>query len=47
LHDCKLIAAFSPYIFPADRDPNSHANKASANMALKLWVIKANKRLMG
>jgi len=35
LHDCKLISAFSPYIFPADRDPNSHANKASANMALK------------
>jgi len=35
LHDCKLIAGFSPYIFPADRDPNTHANKASANMALK------------
>ena len=35
LHDCKLIAAFSPYIFPADRDPTSHANKATANMALK------------
>ena len=35
LHDCKLISVFSPYIFPADRDPNSHANKASANMALK------------
>jgi len=35
LHDCKLIAAFSPYVFPADREPNSHANKASANMALK------------
>ena len=35
LHDCKLIAAFSPYVFPADRDPTKHANKASANMALK------------
>jgi integrase len=35
LHDSKLIAAFSPYIFPADRNPTSHANKASANMALK------------
>jgi len=35
LHDSKLIAAFSPYVFPADRDPTSHANKASANMALK------------
>jgi integrase len=35
LHDCKLTAVFSPYIFPADRDSNSHANKASANMALK------------
>jgi integrase len=35
LHDCKLIAGFSPYVFPADRDPNTHANKASANMALK------------
>lgn len=35
LHDCKLIGGCSPYIFPADRDPNSHANKASANMALK------------
>ncbi|WP_028867894.1 tyrosine-type recombinase/integrase [Psychromonas arctica] len=35
LHDCKLISIFSPYIFPADRDPTSHANKASANMALK------------
>lgn len=35
LHDCKLISAFSPYIFPADRDPASHANKASVNIALK------------
>ncbi|MCG6202867.1 tyrosine-type recombinase/integrase [Psychromonas antarctica] len=35
LRDCKLIAVFSPYIFPADNDPNKHASKASANMALK------------
>jgi len=31
----KPLSGNSPYIFPADRDPNSHANKASANMALK------------
>jgi len=35
LNDSKLIATFSPYIFPVDRDPKSHVNKASANMALK------------
>jgi integrase len=31
----KPISGGLPYIFPADRDHNSHANKASANMALK------------
>ena len=31
----KPLSGHSPYIFPADRNPNSHANKASANMALK------------
>jgi integrase len=31
----KPLIGNSPYIFPADRNPNSHANKASANMALK------------
>jgi len=35
LEASKEISATSPYIFPADRDPNTHANKASANMALK------------
>jgi len=29
------ISGTSPYLFPADRDQTSHANKASANMALK------------
>jgi integrase len=35
LEAIKPISGNSPYIFPADRDPNLHANKASANMALK------------
>jgi len=35
LEAIKPISGHCPYIFPADRDPNSHANKASANMALK------------
>jgi len=35
LEAIKPISGHSPYIFPADRNPNSHANKASANMALK------------
>jgi integrase len=35
LEAIKPLSGNSPYIFPADRDPNSHANKASANMALK------------
>lgn len=29
------ISGISPYLFPADRDQTSHANKASAKMALK------------
>jgi len=35
LEEIKPISGQSPYIFPADRNPKSHANKASANMALK------------
>lgn len=35
LEAIRPISGHSPYIFPADRNPNSHANKASANMALK------------
>ncbi|MFT5707252.1 MAG: integrase [Oceanospirillaceae bacterium] len=35
LEGIKPLCGISPYIFPADRDPNSHANRASANMALK------------
>lgn len=35
LEAIKPISGTSPYIFPADRDQSSHANKASANMALK------------
>ncbi len=35
LEAIKPLSGNSPYIFPADRNPNSHANKASANMALK------------
>lgn len=35
LETCKSFSHNSAYIFPADRNPNSHANKASANMALK------------
>ena len=35
LEAIKPISGSSLYIFPADRNPNSHANKASANMALK------------
>lgn len=35
LEAIKPISGNSPYIFPADRNPSSHANKASANMALK------------
>lgn len=35
LEAIKPISGTSPYIFPADRDQTSHANKASANMALK------------
>ena len=35
LDEIKPISGNSPYIFPADRNPSSHANKASANMALK------------
>jgi integrase len=31
----KPLSGNSPYIFPADRNQNSHANKSSANMALK------------
>lgn len=35
LEAIKPLSGNSLYIFPADRNPNSHANKASANMALK------------
>jgi len=35
LEAIRPISGNSPYIFPADRNPSSHANKASANMALK------------
>lgn len=35
LEDIKPVSGHSPYIFPADRNPNSHANSSSANMALK------------
>ncbi len=35
LEAIKPLCGISPYIFPADRDPNAHANRASANMALK------------
>lgn len=35
LEAIKPISGTSSYIFPADRDQTSHANKASANMALK------------
>ncbi|ABM02101.1 phage integrase family protein [Psychromonas ingrahamii 37] len=35
LEACKVISGNSDYIFPADRNPNAHANKASANMAFK------------
>lgn len=35
LEKIKPISSHSKYIFPADRNPNAHANKASANMALK------------
>lgn len=35
LEAIKPLSGNSPYIFPADRNPNTHANKASANMALK------------
>lgn len=35
LEAIKPLSSHSPYIFPADRNHNSHANRASANMALK------------
>jgi len=35
LDTSKEISGASPFIFPADRDHKTHANKASANMALK------------
>lgn len=35
LEAIKPLSGTSTYIFPADRDQTSHANKASANMALK------------
>lgn len=35
LEAIKPISGTSPYVFPADRDQSSHANKSSANMALK------------